>query len=65
VITARAPDAGVEAIEVAEHPFFFATLFQPQVGALAGRPPSPLITAFLDAARAHDSSSRHALTDPQ
>jgi hypothetical protein len=28
-----------------------ATLFQPQIGALDGEPLSPLITAFLDAAR--------------
>ena len=29
---------------------FVATLFQPQVGALAGRPLHPLIGAFLEAA---------------
>jgi CTP synthase (UTP-ammonia lyase) len=50
VIAARAPDAGVEAIELPDHPFFLATLFQPQVGALSGRPLHPLIVAFLDAA---------------
>jgi CTP synthase (UTP-ammonia lyase) len=52
VISARAPDAGVEGIELPGHPFFVATLFQPQVGALAGGPLHPLIAAFLDAARA-------------
>ena len=52
VIAARAPDAGVEAIELPDHPFFVATLFQPQVGSLAGDPLHPLIAAFLDAARA-------------
>jgi CTP synthase (UTP-ammonia lyase) len=52
-ISARAPDAGVEAIEVPSHPFFIATLFQPQVGALAGQPLHPLITAFVEAARVH------------
>ena len=51
VIGARAPDAGVEAIELPSHPFFLATLFQPQVGALAGRPLHPLIHALCDAAR--------------
>jgi CTP synthase (UTP-ammonia lyase) len=51
VVCAHAPDAGVEAIELAEHPFFVATLFQPQAGAAAGAPPHPLVTAFLDAAR--------------
>jgi CTP synthase (UTP-ammonia lyase) len=50
VISARAPDAGVEGIELPSHPFFMATLFQPQVGALAGRPLHPLIGAFCAAA---------------
>jgi len=53
-ISARAPDAGVEGIEVAGHPFFVATLFQPQVGSSAGRPLNPLITAFIQATRAHE-----------
>ena len=39
------------AIELPGHPFFVATLFQPQVGALAGRPLHPLVTAFVEAAR--------------
>jgi CTP synthase (UTP-ammonia lyase) len=47
VISARADDAGVEAIELPDHPFFLATLFQPQVGSLAGEPLSPIIKAFL------------------
>ena len=51
VVSARAPDAGVEAIELPAHPFFVATLFQPQVGALAGQPLHPLIDAFARAAR--------------
>ena len=50
VVSARAPDAGVEGIELPAHPFFVATLFQPQVGALAGRPLHPLIGAFVEAA---------------
>jgi CTP synthase (UTP-ammonia lyase) len=56
-VCARAPDAGVEGIELASHPFFLATLFQPQVGALAGAPTHPLIGAFLEAARAERRSS--------
>jgi CTP synthase (UTP-ammonia lyase) len=40
----------VEGIELPGHPFLVATLFQPQVGALAGRPLHPLIGALLDAA---------------
>jgi CTP synthase (UTP-ammonia lyase) len=51
VVSARAPDAGVEGIELADHPFFVATLFQPQMGALEGRPSlHPLIAAFVDEA---------------
>lgn len=45
-IGARAEDAGVEAIELAQHRFFIATLFQPQVGSLDGRPLHPLVRAF-------------------
>jgi CTP synthase (UTP-ammonia lyase) len=52
-VSAHAEDAGVEAVELASHPFFLATLFQPQVGAgEAGRLP-PLIHAFLIAAGEH------------
>jgi CTP synthase (UTP-ammonia lyase) len=57
VISAHAPDAGVEGIELPGHPFFIATLFQPQVGALTGRPLHPLIAAFLEAARAAQPST--------
>jgi CTP synthase (UTP-ammonia lyase) len=57
VISAHAPDAGVEGIELPGHPFFAATLFQPQVGALAGRPLHPLIDAFLETARAAQPST--------
>lgn len=49
-VSAHAPDAGVEAIEVPSHPFFHATLFQPQVGSSSGRPLNPLVLAFLAAA---------------
>ena len=50
VVSAHAPDAGVEGIELPDHPFFVATLFQPQIGALAGAPLHPLITAFVQEA---------------
>jgi CTP synthase (UTP-ammonia lyase) len=50
VLSARAPDAGVEAIELPGHPFFLATAFQPQVGAGDSGTLHPLIRAFLDAA---------------
>jgi CTP synthase (UTP-ammonia lyase) len=47
VVSARAPDAGVEGIELRDHPFFVATLFQPQIGALNGGGLHPLIAAFV------------------
>jgi CTP synthase (UTP-ammonia lyase) len=47
VVSARAPDAGVEGIELPDHPFFLATLFQPQIGELKGAELHPLIAAFV------------------
>jgi CTP synthase (UTP-ammonia lyase) len=49
VISARAADAGAEAIELPDHPFFVATAFQPQVGASTSDALHPLITAMIDA----------------
>jgi|SRR5665213_1180349 len=56
LICAHAPDAGVEAIELPDHPFFVATLFQPQIGSGAFRSVPALIGAFIDAAREHAAS---------
>jgi CTP synthase (UTP-ammonia lyase) len=50
VVSARAQDAGAEAIELAGHPFFIATAFQPQVGCSESGTLHPLITALLTAA---------------
>jgi CTP synthase (UTP-ammonia lyase) len=47
VVGARADDAGVEAIELPDHPFYLATLFQPQVGSLDGEPLHPVIADFV------------------
>jgi CTP synthase (UTP-ammonia lyase) len=49
VIAARADDAGVEAVELRNHPFFLATLFQPQIGSIAGHPLHAVIEAFVAA----------------
>jgi CTP synthase (UTP-ammonia lyase) len=59
-LAAHAPDAGVEAIELPDHPFFMATAFQPQVGASTTGKLHPLIAAFLDAASSHASENRAA-----
>jgi CTP synthase (UTP-ammonia lyase) len=52
VISAHAPDAGVEGIELPDHPFFVATAFQPQVGGSDSGFVHPLIAALLAAAAA-------------
>jgi CTP synthase (UTP-ammonia lyase) len=52
LISARADDAGAEAIELLNHPFFLATAFQPQVGSSATGVLHPLLIALLDHARA-------------
>lgn len=52
VISAHAPDAGVEGVELPDHPFFLATAFQPQVGSSQSGAVHPLIAALLVAAAA-------------
>lgn len=47
-VTARDAAGEVRAIELEGHPFFVATLFQPERAALAGQVP-PLVKAFLQA----------------
>ena len=49
MISAVAEDAGAEAIELPDHPFFLGTLFQPHVGPIAGKPHHPVVRAFLTA----------------
>jgi CTP synthase (UTP-ammonia lyase) len=59
VVSANAEDAGVEGIELPSHPFFIATLFQPQVGAANGGPLHPLIGALCAAARERAAAHAH------
>jgi CTP synthase (UTP-ammonia lyase) len=47
-IAARDDDGSVRAVELDNHPFFIATLFQPERAALRGRLP-PLVRAFMTA----------------
>ena len=65
VLSARAADAGVEAIELPGHPFFIATAFQPQVGAGESQALHPLIEAFLGAAEVRVRSSSRASGRPR
>lgn len=50
VVGATADDAGAEVLEFPGHPFYVTSMFQPHVGALAGRPIHPLVRAFAAAA---------------
>ena len=45
----KSPDDESRAVELAGHPFFFGTLYQPERSALQGKP-HPLISAFVAAA---------------
>ncbi len=51
-VAARNLAGDVRAVELDDHPFFIATLYQPERSGLAGRR-HPLIDAFVDAARTH------------
>ena len=50
-ITGRGDDGSARVVELDDHPFFIATLFQPERSAFKGIP-HPLIAAFLEAAAA-------------
>jgi CTP synthase (UTP-ammonia lyase) len=52
VVGATADDAPVEVLELPTHPFYMVSLFQPHIGASAGRPLHPLLADFVRAARA-------------
>jgi CTP synthase (UTP-ammonia lyase) len=49
VVSAHAEDAGVEAFELPDHPFYMATLFQPQVGTSDRGTLHPVLDALLAA----------------
>jgi CTP synthase (UTP-ammonia lyase) len=51
VVAATAAEAGVEAVELPGHPFYVATLFQPQVGSSQSGTLHPLIAALVRAAQ--------------
>jgi CTP synthase (UTP-ammonia lyase) len=52
VIEATAEDAGAEVLELPSNRFFMLTLFQPQIGALDGKPLHPLLGEFVRCAAA-------------
>ena len=61
VVEATAEDAGAEVLELPANRFFMLTLFQPQIGALAGWPLHPLLRESVRCARA----ARTRLTAPR
>jgi CTP synthase (UTP-ammonia lyase) len=50
-ISALGPDGEIRGVEREDHPFYLATLFQPQLTSLAISKPHPLLTAYLRAVR--------------
>jgi CTP synthase (UTP-ammonia lyase) len=56
VVEATAEDAGAEVIELPANRFYMLTLFQPHIGALAGKPLHPLLGEFVRCARAQRQS---------
>jgi CTP synthase (UTP-ammonia lyase) len=52
-IGATADGVDAEVIELPTNRFFMLTLFQPQIGALAGKPVHPLVHEFVSCAREH------------
>ncbi len=61
VVEATAEDAGAEVIELPSNRFFMLTLFQPQIGALAGKPLHPLLREFVRCARAWEAARESVL----
>ena len=52
VVEATAEDAGTEVLELPANRFYMLTLFQPHIGAVAGKPLHPLLREFVRCARA-------------
>jgi len=63
VIEATADDAGAEVLELPSNRFFMLSLFQPQVGALAGKPVHPLLREFVACAREHAARCGQAVAE--
>ena len=63
--SAWSADGAIRAVELEQHPFFVATLFQPERAALAGVLP-PLPKAFVEACRTQrrdrPGAARHLIT---
>ena len=60
-VEATADDAGAEVLELPSNRFFMLSLFQPQIGALAGKPVHPLLREFVASAREAATPRGHAV----
>ena len=60
IVEATADDAGAEVLELPANRFFLLSLFQPQIGALAGRPLHPLLREFVRCTRERALSAGRA-----
>lgn len=61
---ATGPQGELRAVELPEHPFFVATLFQPQLTSKATGRPHPLLIAFIHAASSYHAQSRKRARKP-
>jgi CTP synthase (UTP-ammonia lyase) len=59
-ISGEDPAGDARVIELSNHPFFLATLFQPERAALSGRA-HPIVTAFVQAAAADRREAGHGV----
>jgi CTP synthase (UTP-ammonia lyase) len=62
VVGATADDAPVEVLELPTHPFFVLSMFQPHIGASAGKPLHPLLAAFARATHEYAATRAGAET---
>jgi CTP synthase (UTP-ammonia lyase) len=59
-LTALGAAGELRAVELPGHPFFLATLFQPQLSSIPAQP-HPIVLAFLRAAQRFRQARRHAV----
>jgi CTP synthase (UTP-ammonia lyase) len=62
-VSALGTDGEIRGVESEQHPFFIATLFQPQLTCVATNKAHPLLVAYLRAV-AHHTAARRAQSAP-
>lgn len=56
-VNALGPNGEVRGVEIANHPFFVATLFQPPLTSKHSGKPHPVILAYLEATQRHRATA--------